>query len=408
MPEEHWRKNLYITAIAEFIVLVGFSLFLPFMPLYMQQVGGFNAEDSAFWSGIANGCSGLAMFLSSPVWGIMADRWGRKPMLLRAQFGGVMVVIFYIFTPNIYLLVFFRTLQGLFTGTVSAASALVAASTPRKKLPFAMGILMASVLAGQTLGPLLGGFLADNYGFTATFIVTACLLLSGGLIILLLVKEDFQRPAAGTRNSFRSMVSMAFSRDILPLLMVLSALSIGPQIVSPVLPLIIGSMSHSGGAASASGTAYALMGVVGAVSALVFGKIHGRFAIRSILVFSCIGTGLFFLLPIWADSTLKLILLVGLTSLFSGGIITSSNSLVSLAVPAAQQGIAYGLSQSASSLGGAIGPFIGGGMAPLIGLRNVFAVTAGMFILVGFFVSRAIPGSLGKTQDNTPADHPPG
>jgi MFS transporter, DHA1 family, multidrug resistance protein len=401
MPEEQWRRNLYIVAFAEFIVLVGFSLFVPFMPLYVQQVGGFGAEESAFWAGIATGCAGLAMFLSSPVWGIIADRWGRKPMLLRAQFGGVAVAILFIFTPNIYFLVFFRMLQGLFTGTVSAAAALVSSMTPKKKLPFSMGVLMAAVLGGQTLGPLLGGFLEDNYGFTTTFIITACLLGAGGLIILLLVKENFQRPAVEQRNSMRSMVRLAFSREIFPLLMVLSALSVGPQIASPVLPLIIGSMSHSGGAASASGVAYALMGIVAAISSLVFGRIHGRFPIRNILVFSCIGTGLLFLPPIWANSTLQLIILMGLSGLLNGGIITSSNSLVSLSVPVTQQGIAYGLSQSASSLGGGIGPFIGGGLAPVIGLRYVFAVTAGIFILVGLVASKVIPASLSGTRENT-------
>jgi DHA1 family multidrug resistance protein-like MFS transporter len=391
MQIESWRRNLYIIAIAEFIVLLGFSLFLPFMPLYIQKIGGFGSKEAAFWTGIATGCAGLAMFISSPIWGIIADRWGRKPMLLRAQFGGAAVVALFIITPNIYFLVGFRLLQGLFTGTVAAASALIAAMTPRNKLPLSMGILMAAVFGGQTLGPLAGGFMADKFGFTVTFIVTSCLLSAGGLIILFFVKENFERPVKEQRTSISGLAKLASSRDILPLLMVLSALSVGPQIVSPVLPLIISGLNPAGEAASASGAAYALLGVIAAISSIVFGRFRGQWSTRTILAFCCLGTGLLYIPPIWASSTTQLIVLIGITGLLSGGIITSSNSLVSLSVPVARQGIAYGLSQSASSLGSGLGPFIGGGLAPFIGLRYVFAVTAGIFVMVGILCQKLIP-----------------
>jgi DHA1 family multidrug resistance protein-like MFS transporter len=391
MPRETWRRNLYVIAVAEFIVLLGFSLFMPFLPLYMQKIGGFGHEETAVWVGIASGCAGIAMFISSPFWGLLADRWGRKSMLLRAQFGGAVCVALMAIAPNIYFLVSFRIFQGLFTGTVAAASALVAAMTPQEKLPFSMGILMASVLSGQTLGPLLGGILSDNFGFTTTFIITASLLTIGGLIILFMVKENFQRPAKGQSSSIGSLVHLAFSPQIFPLLMVLAALSIGPQITSPVVPLIIDKMSGAGGAATASGAAYALLGIIAAISSIVFSRFHGRFAVRSILVFCCIGTGLLYVLPIFATSTTQLIILIGLTGLLNGGIIISSNSLVGLSVPVSQQGIAYGLSQSASSLGGGIGPFIGGGIAPLIGLGNVFGVSAAVFMVVGILTMKLIP-----------------
>jgi MFS transporter, DHA1 family, multidrug resistance protein len=386
MQSELWRRNLYIIAFAEFIVLVGFSLFNPFLPLYMQELGGLGSDKAAFWAGIATGGSGLAMFISSPIWGIIADRWGRKPMLLRSQFGGAVVVSLFIVAPNIYFLVGFRMLQGVFTGTVAAASALIATMTPRNKLPYSMGILMGAVFAGQTIGPLLGGFMADNVGFEGTFILTSCLLSIGGLIVLILVKEDFQRPTRSQQISLTGLIRVAFSCNILPLLIVLAALSIGPQIASPVLPLIIGSLSRKGGAASASGEAYALLGVIAAFSSLVFARFQGLFSIRTILCLCCVGTGLLYIPPIFANSVIQLIIFIGITGLLNGGIITSSNSLVSLAVPLNQQGIAYGLSQSANSLGSGLGPLVGGVLAPVIGLRHIFGVTSGIFVLVGLLV----------------------
>jgi DHA1 family multidrug resistance protein-like MFS transporter len=394
MQSESWKKNLYLIAISEFFALVGFSLFNPFMPLYMQQLGNLTTRDAAFWSGIAIGGAGVAMFVSSPFWGIIADRRGRKPMLLRAQFGGAVVIALFIIVPNIYVFTFFRMLQGLFTGTITAASALIAVTTPREKLPFSMGVLMGAVFSGFTIGPLAGGFLADSLGFEATFAITSGLLLIGGLIITLFVKENFQRPAAIRSNPLPDLLRLAISPEILPLLMVIAAINLGPQIISPVVSLVISQLS-SGDAASSAGMAMALMGVVTVISSLVIGRLHGRFSTKRILIFCCLGTGLLYLPPMWAHTELLMILAIGLTGLLVGGIFTASNSLVGLAVPVTQQGIAYGLSQSANSLGSGVGPFIGGGLAPVIGLRPIFGVTAGVFVLVGCLAIRLIPERAG-------------
>jgi len=391
MQIEPWRRNLYLIAIAEFIALLAFSLFLPFLPLYIQHVGKFGSGEAALWSGISTGCAGFSMFISSPIWGMIADRWGRKPMVLRAQFGGALIAILFIFAANIPFIVFIRTIQGIFTGTVAAASALISANTPKDKLPFSMGVLMGSVLGGQTVGPLVGGMLSDHFGFQVTFIVTACLLAAGGLIVLFFVKEDFKKPATVQSFSANGLFRLTFSRELFPILLILAALSVGPQISSPVLTLIIKDVSAGEGAASAAGTAFALMGVVGVFSSQVFARLRNRWPLRNILVLCCFGTAVLFLPPIWADTTFRLIAFIAITGLFMGGIITSSNSLVSYSVPLAQQGVAYGLSQSANSLGSGIGPFIGGGLAPVIGLRPVFAVSAAVFIVVGFLALRLIP-----------------
>lgn len=218
-----WKKNLYVIAIAEYFAIVGFSLFTPFLPLYIQQLGNFTTEQASIWVGVAIGGAGIAMFISSPIWGIVSDRLGRKPMLLRAQIGGAVIIALLIVAPNVYTFVGLRIIQGLFTGTVTAASAMVAAGTPRDKLPFAMGTLLGAVFAGSTTGPLLGGFLADTVGIQATFGITAGLLALGGFIILLFSTENFKRPAQGQSTSLKELLNLAFSPKILPLLMVIAA-----------------------------------------------------------------------------------------------------------------------------------------------------------------------------------------
>jgi DHA1 family multidrug resistance protein-like MFS transporter len=392
MVSESWKKNLYTIFIAEFLVIMGFSFVTPFMPLFIQKTGEFTNENAALWAGIANSAAGIAMFFSSPVWGIVADRWGRKPMVLRAMFGSSIVLALTGLSPNVYYIIGCRFAQGLLSGTVAAASALVAGNTPKDKLPFAMGLLMVAVFTGNTLGPLLGGFVADNLGFKAAFFITGTLLFTGGVIVTIFVREKFERPPEGQAASLGSLLRLARSKEMLPLLGVLFALQAGPQMLTPIISLTIRELDPTGAAATSSGLAFSFMGVVAALSAWVAGRLGQRISMKKMLVFCCLGTGLLYLPPMWAATVVQFLALIALIGLLKGGIMTASNTLISLSAPPSQQGIAYGVAQSANSLGSGLGPLIGGGLAPLIGLRPVFGVTGGLFMLIGLVVARLLKG----------------
>jgi len=392
MASESWRKNLYTIFVAEFIVVAGFSFVNPFLPLFLQELGDLTNQQAAFWAGIATSLGGIAMFFIAPIWGILADRWGRKPMVLRAMFGAGVVLALIGLAPNIYYVIALRFVQGLLSGTVAAASALVAASTPRDKMPFAMGLLMVAIFAGSSFGPLAGGFMADMAGYKATFFITGGLLFSGGFIVLLFVKENFERPAKGQRTSLSSLLRLAKSKEMLPLLITLCALQAGPQMIVPIISPFVRELDPKGMAATTSGLAFCFMGVVAAISAMIAGRLSGHITLKKILVISCLGTGLLYLPPMWAQTTTQIIIFIALTGLFKGGVMTSSNSLIGLSVPRSQQGIAYGVAQSANALGMGLGPLIGGSLASLMGLRPVFGVAGGLFILIGAVVAKMLAG----------------
>jgi len=388
VASELWHRNLYVMFVAEFFVIMGFSFVAPFMPLFVQELGNFNGNEAAMWSGIAIGISGISLFLSGPFWGIIADRWGRKPMVLRAMFGSAIVLILAGLSPNVYFFVILRFIQGLLSGTVPAASALVTASTPRNKTAFAMGLLMVAVFTGNTIGPSFGGFVADMLGFSATFFIAGALLLSGGLLVLLLVKEKFERPPQIA--SFSSIWHLIGARDMLPLLVMICVIGMAGQVVQPIISLYMKELNPSGAIATSAGLAFALMGLIAAASSIVAGRLSGRVSLRKILIVSCLGTALLYLLPIWAQNATQLIILIGITGLFQGGTVTSTASFIGLSLPVSQQGIAYGLSQSATSLGNGLGPIIGGSLASLTGLRYVFGVSVGLFLLAGMLATKFI------------------
>jgi DHA1 family multidrug resistance protein-like MFS transporter len=246
-----WRRNLYVIVAVEFAVLLAYGFSNPFMPYYIQDMGSFTDSQAAFWSGLATTAFGLTMFLSGLVWGILADRWGRKPMVLRAILGVAVISAGMGLAPNVYWVVGLRAAQGLFSGTMAAASAMVSANSPREKIPFAMGLLTVAMYAGNTLGPFIGGVIAEAVGYQNCFYVIAAVYLAGGLAVLFFTKEDFVPEIKRWGSTLSSLGRLAKSREILPLLVVLCVLSIGPSVLTPVVPLIIkalgtGSNCHTG------------------------------------------------------------------------------------------------------------------------------------------------------------------
>jgi len=398
----NWQKNLYAIFVAELLVMAGFSFVFPFMPLYIEKLGNYSYSQAAFWAGIAEGICGIAMFLSAPLWGLLADRTGRKPMVLRAIFGSAVVVALIAISPNVPFLVIMRFFQGVLSGTVAAASALVAAMTPREKRPFAMGLLMTGIYIGNSCGPLMGGLAADKFGYETTFFISAAALAAGGFVVLFMVKEKFEPVKLAERSSLGSMLRLAGSKEVLPLLLIQFALNAGPSMVGPIIPLFIQQLNPLGQAATEAGIAFTLAGIIAALSSVVAGRLTTRLPLKTILVFSCLGTCLTYLAPMTATTVTQLTIYIALRGLLNGGILTAGYALLSLSVSPAQQGVVFGLGQSASSLGGGVGPTIGGALGSSLGFKNVFGFTAGMYLFTTLLVVKVIPKHAGETAETTP------
>ena len=370
------------------MTMAAFTFVDPLLPLYIQKVGNLTVDQAAFWAGLAASGLGAAMFFISPVWGILADRFGRKAMVMRAMFGGAVILSLMSLAPNIYLIVILRCLQGFVTGSVAAMTALASGTVPRNKMPLAMGVIMLAVFCGQSLGPLAGGFIAGRWGYHATFYASGAFLLAAGMIVLIMVKEHFVPVATPRGGSLRAMFNLAKSSEFLPLMAVLALVSAGQGTVGPIMSLRIEALVGVDRAPTVSGIVFSLVGLAAALSSLVSGRIGQRMSLPRIFVFSCVAIGVAYIPAAWAGTVaLFAVFLVG-AGLFRGGLSTSSNAMVGLSVAEGQQGLAYGLSQSASSLGGAFGPIIGGGLANAFGIPPVFIVSGAVYLLVGVLAAR--------------------
>ncbi|MBI2850706.1 MAG: MFS transporter [Chloroflexi bacterium] len=389
MTSNTWQRNLAANFLAELLTMTAFTFVDPLLPLYIQKVGDLTTQQAAFWAGIAASGLSIAMFFISPIWGMLADRYGRKPMVLRAMFGGAIILSLIGIAPNIYFVIVLRWLQGLVTGSVAAMTALASSIVPRNRMSFAMGIIMLAVFGGQSIGPLVGGYVADHLGYQAAFYLSGAFLLAGGLTVLLLVKEDFQKPAESSKISLRDMLRPAFSKQMLPLLAIMSLVSIGQSLVGPITSLRVKEVvTDPSRVATTSGLIFSLMGFTAAISSFAFGRLGDKTSLPKIMAFCFFIIGLLYLPPIWATTIGVLATSLILTGLLRGGQATSTNAMIGASVAQSQQGIAYGLGQSASSLGGGVGSLIGGGLAGTIGLKNVFGVSAGVFIISSFLTMR--------------------
>ena len=186
---ETWKINLISVWLGCFFTGMAMSQILPFLPLYIEQLGVTDHASLSLWSGLVFSGTFLVSAIVAPLWGSLADRKGRKLMLLRAALGMAIVMMLQGFATNVWQLFILRTLMGLTSGYIPNAMALVASQVPRERSGWALSTLSTAQISGVIGGPLLGGFLADHVGLRAVFIITAILLVVSFLVTLFLIKE---------------------------------------------------------------------------------------------------------------------------------------------------------------------------------------------------------------------------
>ena len=308
---EIWKKNLYVVFFAEMIVVTGMTFVIPFLPFYVKELGITNMEQAARWSSWLMGAPALVMIIVSPLWGSLADRVGRKPMIERAIFGGAISVFMMALATNVYQLLIIRIMQGVLTGTIAACNALVSASSPSRKMGFSLGLLQTGFFLGNFLGPLLGGISADILGFQNSFRITAALLFISGWLIFFLVEEKFT-PSVREKETipFKKRVALFFNNgQLFIMFFILFLVQFSVHIISPIFPLFMETIVLNPKIVSTfTGLMFAITGLTSAFSSINVGKLIEKKPSNFLLTISLLGTGVFFLSHAFVTNTTQLIL----------------------------------------------------------------------------------------------------
>ena len=390
-----WQRILAVMFFAQMITLIGFASIIPFLSLYVKSLGVRTPIGTDLLAGLAFSAQAVTMMLSSPIWGAVSDRKGRKLMVERSMFGGAVVVFLMAWVQSAEELVVLRAVQGMVTGTIGATNALVAATAPRGKTGYAMGVMQVSMGLGIGLGPVMGGLVADAFGYRAAFYVTGVLLLISGVIVYYGFDEGFTPPALESRN--RDSFWRQWQK-ILSLPGVTATYTIrffhqsGVTLILPVLPLFVAELidahthlnSFAGlviGASSAATTLFAIM----------LGKIGDRIGHRIILVISSLGCCVTFALQIFVTNEWQLLLLQILSGMTIGGIIPGISALLAQYTPSGEEGVVYGLDNSVNSAARALGPMLGVSISLWLGFRAVFATVALFFLMNVLLALAALP-----------------
>ena len=382
---EPWERNVWALALVVFIAFVGFQFFSPFLPLYVIELGVTDPTRVALWSGLITAVTPAVSGLVGPLWGRVADRVGRKIMMIRSLAGFVIIVAAMGLVTSVTQLLVLRALQGVIAGFSIFAMALASVSCPKDKVPVAIGRVQGAQLLSVAVGPAAGGYVASHFGLRYAFFVTAgmCAVALVGLILLF----TETRPEAGGADGARAESSVTL-RDILggpgfPL--VLGLLFIGQFIdrgLSLLVPLKVAVLPDVGHIAATSGEIIALAAVCATGSAVAAGRLAQRWPPQRLLLVALLAGGLPCALMAWAPGWPSLMLLRCLTGLFLGGALTLAYSLGGALVPGERRGAAFGWLALAVQIGTAVSPLATGGLAAL-SLPGAFLLGGGLAWLGG-------------------------
>ena len=376
---ESWKVNLISVWFGCFFTGLAISQILPFLPLYVSQLGVTSHEALSMWSGLTFSVTFLVSAIVSPMWGSLADRKGRKLMLLRASLGMAIAILLQAFATNVWQLFFLRAVMGLTSGYIPNAMALVASQVPRERSGWALSTLSTAQISGVIGGPLLGGFLADHVGLRAVFIITAILLVVSFLVTLFLIKEG-GRPVVSKSERLSGkavFASLPYPGLMISLFVTTMVIQLCNGSVGPILALFIKSMEpDSNNIAFLSGMIAAVPGVSALISAPRLGKLGDRIGTALILMATLIFAVVLFFAMSFVTSPLQLGVLRFLLGFADGAMLPAVQTLLVKYSSDQVTGRIFGYNQSFMYLGNVAGPLIGASVSAMAGFRWVFAATA--------------------------------
>ena len=372
------RLSFGTLLVSQLLATTAFMFVVPFMPLYVQQLGVEDAGNAAAWAGFINGASGASMAVVAPLWGKLSDRLGRKLMLLRATLAAAVVVGSMGFVATPWQLLGLRLLQGTLTGTVPAATALVASTTPAERAGWRLGALQTVIFIAAGVGPALGGISADLAGIRTSFFVTSALLAVSGMLVLFGVAENRPRPEDSEEVTGREESAAGTPlpyRLLLPGLLALFAVHVAITSAAVALPGFLESLAGAAGRiATQAGWIIGTGALVASLGSLLGGRLASRFGTRRVIVGALALAGLAAIPQALVTSVPELWVLRLATSLFLGCAIPVANLAIKEAAPPERQGAAFGVASSATSTGFALGPIGGGLLASGLGFWAAFLV----------------------------------
>ena len=385
-----WKRNLSVLSIAVFIAGIAFSEIMPFLSLYINTLGNFSHQQLSFWSGIVYSGTFIVSAIVSPWWGKLADKKGRKPMILRAGIGMSLVIASMGLVQNVWRLLLLRMLQGVFAGFISNSNALVATETPKINSGQALGTIASATTAGTLLGPLVGGALTSIFSYRITFMITGGLLLICSILVLFFVHEDDFKPVTTKKLDKASGVikSLRSPHLIFGLLLTTLIIQAANNSINPIVSLYVRQLLNDhGNVVFISGIIAALPGIATFLVASHFGALGDKIGTHKIIVAGFIAASIFFFLTAFVQNTVELGILRFLVGFSDACLFPQVQTMLTKNSPAAVTGRIFSWNQSAMYIGNIVGPLLGSFVSGMFNYSMVFIVTT-VIVLINLLLFR--------------------
>ena len=393
----NWKKNLFFIWLCQFLSIAGFSLALPFVPIYIRDKWGITGEhELGLWMSAFYFFGMLSYCGSTPLWGVLADRFGRKLMLLRACYVDGILFPCFLLAPNPVWLIVIRFVTSAFTGTVAAAQTLIVTNTPEEHHGFCLGTLSSAIWCGNLAGFTVGGLVVHHFGFTAAFLACGALYLLAGASAHFFVRENFTPPPKGTLhkkgNPFRGLSAAVWMVFVMIVVMALAR-----KFDEPYVALMIEKFCDPAKTALYTGWISGAAALAGIVSAMVIGHLCDLWSADKVAVPAALIAGAGMFAQAGAGSLLFFGTARFLNNLAAGGLEPAFFSMLAKVTPPEKRGAVFGLASSLRMGGILLGSALSGAVIWISGVRFIFAA-AGIFFLLILPLHMAGHRLVGKSQ----------
>jgi MFS family permease len=382
------RRNVVVAAATSFTGFAGFTIVMPFLPLYISELGVQDVGEVALWSGLTLGATPAVTAISAPLWGRVGDRYGSKILVIRSLFAFLLTKGAMAFVTAPWQLVALRGLLGVFAGYGALTMAMAAESVSREEMPRAIGTVQMAQRLGPAVGPIVGGLIAPLVGLRRSFLITALFYLAAMILMMLFYREPRgKRTAAAPRGLVAVARELAATPGFLLALAAIFTLQTVDRSFGPILPLFVDQLGVPGGRiATISGILFSTIAVCAALGHRTAGRFMARWSPRALVTTISITTAAALIAIVVIPSMWTLTMALIVASVGIGIAMTAAYSVASALIPPDAHVTGFGVMTTASLIGLAFSPVVSG-LVGASGLRVVFLVDVVLLLVLAVAVA---------------------
>lgn len=399
---ENWKRTMWILWFGVLFCSSSYTMSVPFLPLFLLDLG-VDKSSVNLWAGVVHSSAFMVGAVMAPLWGMLADKFGKRNMVIRAGLSLAIIYALIAFVQTPWQLVGVRMLHGFVGGFVPASMSIVATIAPKEKLGWSLGIMQAGTMTGGILGPLFGGVLAELFGMRKSFIAAAVIIFLAAVAVIVWVREEkgqAQSEAQLKKDTKPITYRMVFrNRALIHMLLILVVFQLSINMVQPLLSLHIADLQGGEkGAALSAGFVLALIGIAGIIASPIWGRMGERKGYYRILVFCLLSAGTVICLQYFVEALWVFALVQFVFGLFMAGVVPIINTLMVQNTDEQFRGRSFGLTASANQFGSMLGPLLGGLLGLFLGIHWIFVATGVIMFAAGMVVLAKRRGSLNQQQ----------